>query len=703
MELRKFVYKSYHSKPKIKLKKILDDDLFFKRALILKMALNKNIKINTNYRIERFKTDKNISNSKKQENSDDSFENKKYDEIQRKKNLLNELENILDNNTKQTEKFVQSFKGLKEENNKFLTSYDDIKIPVEERIKKFIINTMKLFKDNKIEINFRTKQNNNSSVVDKNDDLNDLWAQNNAAIKLFKQCPLTLHGEREIYFYYIANYLGEKLNINDHKYIKFLNQIREYLDDLKNDKTSESSPPTTKERKNKRHNSQIYNDKKLIKNNDKSSKKDKNKKDKKDKKENLIQNIKKINLNKVRSSKIILDAHNKLTNNNNNISKKETFTSNKHNKNEKNNSKMNKSDNFNNISNIESKNKNSSRGGVNSTQENPSKDTVNLAGISTYEKKNKNKNANNNIYNIYKNNVLKNKKKELSCATPNNKNLSHIINNLQMKKKIYLNTCNNRQNKNIEDLKAKEELNKCKSTKKFHFNSTAKNSLQETNYTVHKIPSDNLSNIKKNTVSRIIMKKQISPINVNNFENIDLLSRNNNKRATMNLFRYINDIKINGENNEIINIFRNKNKKNIKTGQHSDQLKVTKTEENEISPIKPTNSNNLLNLYEKAKNNSYLTHGDNLKEINEYLKSKGINNDDILKRIQFNSDIAFINLKTQTNKLNIEAKTKAFFHGVIPNERKEKLEQLRELNTKINQIEREYIKTLIDKDLKFKK
>ena len=199
------------------------------------------------------------------------------------------------------------------------------------------------------------------------------------------------------------------------------------------------------------------------------------------------------------------------------------------------------------------------------------------------------------------------------------------------------------------------------------------------------------------------MKKQISPINVNNFENIDLLSRNNNKRATMNLFRYINDIKINGENNEIINIFRNKNKKNIKTGQHSDQLKVTKTEENEISPIKTKNSNNLLNLYEKAKNNSYLTHGDNLKEINEYLKSKGINNDDILKRIQFNSDIAFINLKTQANKLNIEAKTKAFFHGVIPNERKEKLEQLRELNTKINQIEREYIKTLIDKDLKFKK
>lgn len=274
-----------------------------------------------------------------------------------------------------------------------------------------------------------------------------------------------------------------------------------------------------------------------------------------------------------------------------------------------------------------------------------------------------------------------------------------------MKKKIYLNTCINTNNKTkiIEDIKAEEELNKCKSTKKFHFNSTTKNSLQETNYTVQKMPSDNLSNIKKNTIARINMKKQISPININNFENINLLSRNNNKRAKMNLFKYINDIRINDKNNEIINIFRNKNKKNIKNWQNSEQLKITKTEENEISPIKTKNSNNLLNLYEKAKNTSYLLNGNNLREINEYLKSKGINNDDILKRIQFNSDNAFINLKTQTNKLNIEAKTKAFFHGVIPNERKKKLEQLRELNTKINQIERDYIKTLIDKDLKFKK
>ena len=685
MELRKYFYKSYHSKPKIKLKKILDDDFFFKRSLKLKIALNKNIKINTNYRIDRpKKKDRSLSYLKKQENSDDSFENKKYEEIQRKKNLLNELENILENNTKKTENFIRKFKGLKEENKKFLTEYDDVKIPVEERINKFIINTIKLFKDNKIEINFRSKPNNDSNIIEKDDDLNDLWAQNNAAIKLFKQCPLTLNGERAIYFYYIANYLGEKLNINEHKYIKFLNQINEYLGDLKNDKTSELPPPKNKERNNKRNKSKIYKDKKLAKINDKSNKKDKiDKKDKKDKKENLIQNTKKINLNKVRSSKLILDSHNKSNNNNIiNISKKDNFILNK---NEKNNSKINKSDNINNLSNFESKLKSTSRNNINSTQENPSKDTANLAGILTYEEKNKNTNT--NIYNIYKNNLLKNKKNDLSCKTPNNKNLSHIINNLQI----------NNKNKKKLFLKVQEELNKCKSTKKFHFNSPTKNSLLETNYTIHKIPSENkLSYIKKNSMSRINMKKQISPINVKNLENLNLLSRNNNKRTTMNLFRYINDIKIKDKNNDI-NIFRNKN---IKRDPHSDRLKIAKTEENEIIPIKTKNSNNLLYLYEKAKNNSYLLDDNNFREISEYLKSKGINNDDILKKMQLITDNAFINLKKQTNKLNIEAKTKAFFHGVIPYERKKKIEQLQELNTKINQIQKDYIKTLINKDLK---
>ena len=313
MELRKYFYKSYHSKPKKKLKKILDDDLFFKRSLILKMALNKNIKINTNYRIERIKTEKNISNSKKDDIADDSFENKRYEEIQRKKNLLIELENILENNARKTEKFVESFKDLKEENHKFITGYDDIKIPVEERIKKFIINTMKLFQDNDIEINFMSKskkKNINNNLKESNlDDLNDLWAQNRAAVKLFKQCPLTLKDEKDIYFYYISNYLGEKLNVNEHKYIKYMNQIKDYLDDIKNDKAPEI-PLLIKERKNTKYRSNTFSEKKLMKKNIEQSKK-----------KNLIQK-KKIPFNYVESSKINLDVTHKLKNKKNNKNNK---------------------------------------------------------------------------------------------------------------------------------------------------------------------------------------------------------------------------------------------------------------------------------------------------------------------------------------------------------------------------------------------
>ena len=687
MELRKYFYKSYHSKPRKKLKQILDDDLFFKRSLILKMALNKNIKINTNYRIERIKTEKNISNSKKDDIADDSFENKRYEEIQRKKNLLIELENILENNARKTEKFVESFKGLKEENHLFITGYDDIKIPVEERIKKFIINTMKLFQENDIEINFNSKSNkiNNNNLKESNlDDLNDLWAQNKAAVKLFKQCPLTLKDEKAIYFYYISNYLGEKLNVNEHKYIKYMNQIKDYLDDIKNDKTTEI-PLIKKERKNTKHRSNTFSEKKLMKKNIEQLKK-----------QNLIQK-KKIPFNHVESSKIILDATHKLKN------KK----SNKNNKNKNNEinygCKINKSldiISFND-SKIDSKNKSASRNNINSTQELPSKDIVNLPAISNYE----NKINYTNIYNLYKSNI-NNKKSYISCKTPKNYNLSHIRNNINMKNQIYLNTCNNKNNKNnnhkqIEELKTEVDLNKCKSTKKFNytFNSYNKNSFQDTNYSSKRMPSQNLSNIKKNALSKKNIKNQI-----NNFES--LLSRNANKRSTMNLVRYINDIKLNDRKNNIIDMLKIRKSKihNTKSSKHFEQLKIIEEKEKSLSPIKRKSDNYILiNLYEKAKKNNNLLKDKNLNEINEYLKGKGLNNNDILKGMEFNSDNAFVNLKSQTNKLNIEAKTKAFFHGIIPYERKKKLEQLKDLNIKINQIERDYIKTLIDKDLKFKK
>ena len=685
MELRKYFYKSYHSKPKRKLKKILDDDLFFKRSLILKMALNKNIKINTNYRIERIKTEKNILNSKKNDNTDDSFENKRYEEIQRKKNLLIELENILENNARKTEKFVESFKDLKEENHKFITGYDDIKIPVEERIKKFIINTMKLFQDNDIEINFMSKskkKNINNNLKESNlDDLNDLWAQNRAAVKLFKQCPLTLKDEKDIYFYYISNYLGEKLNVNEHKYIKYMNQIKDYLDDIKNDKAPEI-PLLIKERKNTKYRSNIFSEKKLMKKNIEQSKK-----------KNLIQK-KKIPFNYVESSKINLDVTHKLKNKKNN----------KNNKNKNNEvnygSKINKSLDINsfNDSKIDSKNRSASRNNINSTQEFPSRDTLNLPAISN----NENKINFTNIYNLYKNNVS-NKISDISCKTPKNISLSHKHNNINMKKQIYLNTCNNKNNnfKKLEELKTEVDLNKCKSTKKFNytFNNYNKNSFQDTNYTSKRMPSQNLSNIKKNTLSKKNIKKQ-----VNNFEN--LLSRNTNKRSTINLVRYINDIKLNDRKNNIIDMLKIRESKihNTKSSKHLDQLTIIEEKEKPLSPIKRKSDNYILiNLYEKAKKNNNLLKDKNLNEINEYLKVKGLNNNDILKGMEFNSENAFVNLKSQTNKLNLEAKTKAFFHGIIPYERKKKLEQLKDLNIKINQIERDYIKTLIDKDLKFKK
>ena len=278
MELRKYFYKSYHSKPKIKLKKILNDSLFFKRSLILKMALNKNIKINTNYRIDRLMNDKNLSYSKKQDNSDDSIENKIYEKIYRKRNLLYELENILENNNKKTEKFVESFKDLKEENIKFLTGYEEIKIPVEDRIKKFIFNNLKIFEENEMSMQLKSKKNNKINLIDKEgDDLEDLWAQNRAAVKLFKQCPLTLNDERDIYFYYISNYLGEKLNINDHKYIKFLNQIKDYLDFIKNEKSASPSPAKKENIINNKNNKEkLFKEKEIINKNNIENKEKKN-------------------------------------------------------------------------------------------------------------------------------------------------------------------------------------------------------------------------------------------------------------------------------------------------------------------------------------------------------------------------------------------------------------------------------------------
>ena len=666
MELRKNFYKSYHSKPKIKLKKILDDNLFFKNSLILKMALNKNIKINTNYRIDRLKTDKNLTTSNKHDDSEDDIENKRYEKMLRKKNLLCELEEIIKNNAKKTEKFIESFKDLKEENNKFITGYDDIKIPVEKRIKNFILDTIKLFRENDIEINFRNDANKNTNKLQNEmDGLKDLWEQNKAAVKLFKQCPLTLSNEKDIYFYYISNFIGEKLNVQEHKYIKYMNQIKEYLNYIKNDKNYESLSPKQEE-KTKKNKIFWKKNKGIGKSKDEDNNKGK-----------INKNINIFPLNKIESVKILLNGQHKSELNNLNI----------------------KSINKNSNNNNNSKNKYSSRNNINSTQEVGSKEIVNNIEIENYENKNisKQNSDKNKIYNLN------------SIMTPDNKHLNHIRNNLKMKKKIYLNTFDNKNNKHTQQLKDGEELNKCHSSKNYNLNifinnnNNNKNSLADTNYTLsNKMSSKNISEIKKSFLSKINMKKIISS-KFNNFDN--LLSRNNNinnKRTTMNLYKYIKELKIYDKRSNQIGNMKNKSNKilNLKNT-NFDNFKLT--EEKEISPIKiKSNKYNLMAIYEKAKK-SNLSNTKNMEEINEYLKSKGINNDDILNGIQYNSDIAFVNLREKANKLNIEAKTKAFFYGIIPNHRKKKLDQLKDINSKITQIEREYIKTLIDKDLKFKK
>ena len=661
MELRKFFYKSYHSKPKTKLKKILDDNIFFKSSLLLKMALNKNIKINTNYKIDRLKTDKNLTTSLKQDDSEEDIENKRYEKMIRKKNLLSELEDIIEDNAKKTEKFIESFKGLKEENNKFINGYEDIKIPVEKRIKSFIINTIQLFRENNIEINFRsrTKENKKTTILENEiDDLNDLWEQNKAAVKLFRQCPLILNSEKNIYFYYLANFLGEKLNVKEHKYIKYMNLLKDFLNDMKNEKNYGILSSKKEE--------EIINDK-LSKQKNKEKTKSKNEDINK---EILKKNVKMFTLNKTESAKIILDTHHKPKLNKINIKS------------------INVNQKENNNSNNNSKNKQSSRKNINSKQEGNSKEVINSLEIENYENKID-----------FRKNSDKNKIIDLSCiTTPNNQHLNHKRNNLKIKKHIYLKTFDNKTSKNIKIMKIGEELNKCNSTKNYtlKFN---KNSLIDTNYTFNnKMSSKNISNIKHNFLS---MKKNTSS-KLNNFEN--LLSRNNyNKMRTMNLYRYIKELKINDKMNDKNPLENSKTSKKIVNLKNSNFETIKLTGEKEISPIKiKTKKNNLIELYEKAKKTNLSTIK-NMDEINDYLKSKGIKNDDILNGIQYNSDIAFINLREKANKLNIEARTKTFFYGIIPNHRKKKLEQLKEINSKITQIEKEYIKTLIDKDLTFKK
>lgn len=638
MDLKKRNNGSYKIKSKLKINRILNGDLYIKRSLILKRALNKDKKIFTDYKLQRIKTGKNISNIKKNENSENSIDNNNniHEKEFRRKKLVIELDNILEDNTRRTEKFVESFKELKEENNKFIHKYKEIKIPVEERIKRFIINSIKLIQNNIIDTNLNNKSFNNPKK-----DGEELINQNKAATKLFKQSPLIIKEGRDIYFYYIANHLKENINIHEHKYIKYLNQIKKYLDEIKR---KNNSPFEKEEKKN---NSLIFKEQQKFEKND-----------------NNI-NIQEKPFNKVKSSKLILDEYQL----NNNIN--------------------------------DSRNKNIYLNKTNSSQEFSSKDTLNFFGLNNNENENENffdnnkninfnfvnenKNENNIINKFFKNVLIKNNTEEI-INTPKNRNSYNI-----KLSKIYLNTDNN--SKNLYKHKLEEKNNKCKSTKKLNFNINDNKSFQDTDYTINKIPSDN-STVKKN--SKINMKKNISTKFTTNYNNFML--KNINKKKINNLFNSSKEI---NEGNSFLNIF---DKNIINQNKSSNNLdKIIKVKEEGESTFNDNNNTfSIINLYEKTKKSKSLNKN-NLEEINKYINNKGLKKEDILSSMKFNSDNIFVNLKIKTNRLNIEQKTKSFFYGIIPNFRKRKLEQLSILNAKINQIERDYIKTLIDKDLRFKK
>ena len=632
MEIVKNYDKSNSNKQKLTLNKILKNKLFIKRSLILKKALNKNKKIKINFKIDRLKTNRNSSEIKKEENNEFSLDsNNIYKKEFRRNNLLIELENILENNTKRTEKFVESFKGLKEENNKFINKYEEIRIPVEERIKKFIIDSIKLFRNERLN-NLDSSTNIFPYLIEKNG--NELLAQNKAATRLFKQCPLTINNGRDIYFYYISNHLGEHININENKYIKYMKQIEEYLDNKKTGKNCYTNKEIGKEESQ----SYLFKEKnKLSKNKEKISKQEiKN-----------ILNDKVIGkpIKKIKSSQVILNSNFKDNKRNKIYKKNNTFIDNSDNKfiNSKETPKL----------------LSKSKDTIIENENNKSKKIINLKkfnGSSLYQFT-PIKNSNHNI-------ILKN---------------------------IYSNTFGNKKNEfNID--KSKEIKIRCKSTKKFNFN-LKRNSIKDIDYSFHIKTSDSFN--ESNSMTKTETKKNMSSSKLDCIYDNELIKGNRNK--TMRLFKYIKNTKINENSKSYTKFFRNKIN-NLSEDLNNDMIKVNEDNGDIMNECKRSS---ILSLYEKTRN--YKTfEKNNLEEINEYLKYKGLKNEDVLKAIQYNSEKVFINLRNKTNKLNIEAKTKAFFYGIVPNKRKIKIEQLNAINSKINQMEREYIKTLIDKDLHFK-
>ena len=652
MEIVKNIDKSNGNKPRLRLtlNKLLNDKLYIKRSLILKKALNKNKIIKTNLKIQRLKTNRDLSEIKKEENTNEAsidYSNNIHKKEIRRNNLLIELENILESNTKKTEKFVESFRDLKEENKKFYTNYEELKTPVEERIKKNIFESIKLFRNKRL-MELDNSINIFPYLIEKNG--NELLAQNKAALTLFKQCPLTIKNGRDIYFYYISNHFGEIININDHKYIKYMKQIEDYLDNKKIGKSNSTNKELGKEE------SQLYLSKEK-----KKLTKIKEKKSKRESKNILNERVIGLPLKKIKSTQVILNS---------------------------------------NLDSIKRKSKICKRNTTFIEYNSDKKLIINSKEIQKLLSKSKDsiiKNENKeNSKSKKKSNLIKRKNKDLSLSqfTPI-KNSNHNI----ILKDIYSNTSahGNKKSEKINKFnmdKVNEKKIRSKSTKKLSFK-FERNSIKDIDNSFHIKTSDTFN--ESNSITKTQTRKNMSSSKLDFIYDDEFIKRNRKKNKTMRLFKYIKNIKINENNKEYMKFYKNK-MSNLSEDLKKDMIKV-KEENGDISN-EHKRSLSILNLYEKARNYKSFDK-DNNEEINEYLKYKGLKKEDVLKAIRFNSEKTFVNLRNKTNKLNIEAKTKAFFYGIIPNKRKRKIEQLNLLNSKINQMEREYIKTLIDKDLHF--
>ena len=127
-------------------------------------------------------------------------------------------------------------------------------------------------------------------------------------------------------------------------------------------------------------------------------------------------------------------------------------------------------------------------------------------------------------------------------------------------------------------------------------------------------------------------KKNMSSSKLDFIYDNEFIKRNRNKNKTMTLFKYIKNTKINENNKSYMKFFRNKTN-NLSQDWNNGMIKV-KEENGDIMNERKRLS--ILSLYEKTRNYKSFDKI-NIEEINEYLKYKGLKNEDALKVIQYNS------------------------------------------------------------------